>query len=82
MTDLMKKQVEENMKKFNELTKDMVLSKQEYKTLEWVSKWDEYTVDAVVGIIKSARKAGRKEAWMAAEKKEADENIDWLGYEL
>lgn len=42
---------EENLKKLQELTKDVNLTIDELKTIKWLSKWEPQVVDKIISIV-------------------------------
>ena len=50
---------EQNRQKLREATKDIELSADEERTLNWLAGWDAYTIDNVVSVISKARRSER-----------------------
>lgn len=42
---------EENLKKLQELTKDIHLTLSELKTIKWLSKWEPQVIDNIISIV-------------------------------
>lgn len=72
--------------KIMERLKGVELSDKEIRTINWLAKWDNDTVDSVCSLLAKTNSEGYieglKKGLSKVKEDDKDDPVDWIGYEL